>query len=262
MSYFSMQISNMNYKLYNGDCLAEMNHIYDHSVDMILCDLPYGTTHCAWDILIPFNQLWAQYSRIAKKNAAIVLFGSEPFSSYLRLSNIKDYRYDLVWEKESITNFMQVKRRFGKTIEMISIFYKEQPVYNPQMVVHTGKPSSNKPKIKSNQSLTTVDSENFQIKPYIDNGLRYPRDVLRFNRVPKTKTVHPTQKPVELLEFLIKSFTNRGDFVLDNCMGSGSTGVACMNTHRNFIGIELDEQYFSIAEQRIRESMELNNESN
>lgn len=252
----------MSYYLYKGDCLVEMNNIEDHSIDMILCDLPYSCTHCEWDSLIPFDKLWERYNRLAKKNAAIVLFGNEPFSSYLRLSNIKDYRYDLVWEKESITNFMQVKRRFGKSTEMISIFYKAQPVYNPQMVVHNGKPVSSKPAIKSNKSLTTVDSKYFHITPYVDNGLRYPRDVLRFNRVAKTKTVHPTQKPVELLEYLIKSFTNEGMTVLDNCMGSGSTGVACINTNRNFIGIELDDNYFKIASDRLREAMELKNESN
>jgi site-specific DNA-methyltransferase (adenine-specific) len=252
----------MNCTLYKGDCLVEMNNIQDHSADLILCDLPYGSTHCTWDIVIPFDQLWEQYNRIAKKNAAIVLFGNEPFSSYLRLSNIKNYRYDLVWEKESITNFMQVKRRFGKSTEMISVFYKAQPTYNPQMVVYTGKPANNKPAVKSNQSLTTVDSKGFHIKPYVDNGLRYPRDVLRFNRVPKTQTLHPTQKPVELLEYLIKSFTNEDMTVLDNCMGSGSTGVACINTNRNFIGIELDDNYFKIADNRLKEAMELNNESN
>lgn len=252
----------MNYTLHRGDCLIEMNNIEDHSIDMILCDLPYSCTHCEWDSLIPFDKLWVHYNRVAKKNAAIVLFGNEPFSSYLRLSNIKDYRYDLVWEKESITNFMQVKRRFGKSTEMISIFYKEQPVYNPQMVTHTGKKASSKPAIKSNRSLTTVDNEDFHITPYVDSGLRYPRDVLRFNRVPKTKTVHPTQKPVELLEYLIKSFTDEGMTVLDNCMGSGSAGVACINTNRNFIGIELNDSYFQIADNRLREAAELRNESN
>lgn len=244
----------MNYSLYKDDCLSVMNNIEDHSVDMILSDLPYSCTHCSWDVAIPLDKLWEQYSRIAKKSAAIVLFGNEPFSSHLRLSNIKDYRYDLVWEKESITNFMQVKRRFGKSTEMISIFYKAQPTYNPQMVVYTGKPVGNKLSNKSNQSQTTVDSKDFHIKPYIDNGLRYPRDVLRFNRVPKTQTVHPTQKPVPLLEYLIKTFTNEGDCVLDNCMGSGSTGVACVNTNRNFIGIEKDLNYYIIASDRIREA--------
>ncbi len=250
------------YSVYQGDCLELMNSIQDHSIDMILCDLPYSCTHCEWDSLIPFDKLWEQYNRIAKKNAAIVLFGNEPFSSNLRLSNIKDYRYDLVWEKESITNFMQVKRRFGKSTEMISVFYKAQPTYNPQMVVYTGKPANNKPAIKSNQSLTTVDSKGFHIKPYVDNGLRYPRDVLRFNRVPKTQTVHPTQKPIPLLEYLIKTFTDEGDCVLDNCMGSGSTGVACINTGRRFIGIELDDKYFQIAYNRITEALELKHESN
>lgn len=250
-----------NYTLYKGDCLTEMSNIQDHSVDMILTDLPYSCTHCSWDVTIQLDKLWKQYNRIAKDNAAIILFGNEPFSSYLRLSNIKNYRYDLVWEKESITNFMQVKRRFGKSTEMISIFYKAQPTYNPQMVVYNGKPANNKPAIKSNQSLTTVDSKDFHVKPYVDNGLRYPRDVLRFNRVPKTQTVHPTQKPVQLLEYLIKTFTNENNTVLDSCMGSGSTGVACMNLNRKFIGIELDDNYFTIANNRIKESSELKHES-
>ena len=144
---------------------------------------------------------------------------------------------------------------------MISIFYKAQPTYNPQMVAYTGKPANNKPAIKSNQSLTTVDNKNFHIKPYIDNGLRYPRDVLRFNRVPKTQTVHPTQKPVSLLEYLIKTFTNESDTVFDSCMGSGSTGVACINLNRKFIGIELDDNYFTIANNRIKEALELKHES-
>lgn len=243
-----------NYNLYRGDCLEVMKQIADKSIDCILCDLPYGSTHCTWDILIPFDKLWDQYDRIAKKNAAIVLFGTEPFSSYLRLSNIKNYRYDLIWEKESITNFMQVKRRFGKSTELISIFYKSQPTYNPQMVHYAGKPVIVKPSDKSNQSLTTVDSKDFRVKPYEDTGLRYPRDILRFNRVSKYSTLHPTQKPVPLLEYLIKSFTNEGDLVLDNCMGSGSTGVACINTNRNFIGIELDSNYYHIASDRIREA--------
>ena len=250
-----------NYTLYKGDCLTEMSNVKDHSVDMILTDLPYSCTHCSWDVAIPLDKLWEQYNRITKDNAAIILFGNEPFSSHLRLSNLKNYRYDLVWEKESITNFMQVKRRFGKSTEMISIFYKAQPTYNPQMVAYTGKPANNKPAIKSNQSLTTVDNKNFHIKPYIDNGLRYPRDVLRFNRVPKTQTVHPTQKPVSLLEYLIKTFTNESDTVFDSCMGSGSTGVACINLNRKFIGIELDDNYFTIANKRIKEALELKHES-
>lgn len=239
------------YTLYHGDCLDIMQQIPENSVDCVICDLPYGTTHCLWDSIIPFDKLWNSYNRICKKNAAICLFGTEPFSSYLRLSNIKNYKYDLIWEKESITNFMQVKRRFGKSTENIILFYKEQCLYNPQMVEYSGKRISNKPKNKSNQSLTTVDNKDFKINPYQDNGQRYPKDILRFNRVKKCSTLHPTQKPVELLEYLIKTYTNEGMTVLDNCMGSGSTGIACLNTNRYFIGIEKDGNYFNVAKQRI-----------
>lgn len=239
------------YSLFHGDCLEIMQSIKDNSIDLVLCDLPYGKTACSWDIIIPFDKLWTCYGRIAKRNAAIVLFGNEPFSSFLRLSNIKDYKYDLVWEKESITNFMQVKRRFGKSTEMISVFYKVQPTYNPQMTIYTGKPIHNKPAIKSNKSITTVDTKDFHITPYEDTGFRYPRDVLRFSRVSKNQTLHPTQKPVSLLEYLIKTYSNENDVVLDNCMGSGSTGIACLNTNRKFIDIELDDNYFHVAKQRI-----------
>jgi site-specific DNA-methyltransferase (adenine-specific) len=235
--------------LYKGDCLIEMNKIADKSIDMILCDLPYGTTACSWDVVIPFDKLWEQYNRIIKDNGAILLFGTEPFSSALRLSNLRTYKYDLYWKKEKPTNFLQLKKRFGKVTENICVFYKKQCTYNP-IKIKTDKYVSNKPKIKDNDSI--VSAKGFKnIKPYVDDGTRYPNDILEFNRVPLGKTVHPTQKPTNLLEFLIKSFTNENETVLDNCMGSGSTGVACINTNRNFIGIEQDDNYFEIAKQRI-----------
>ena len=235
--------------LYNGDCLEVMKQIPDNSVDCILCDLPYGTTSCKWDIIIPFDKLWDHYKRIRKDNTPIILFGTEPFSSRLRLSNIKEYKYDLYWVKEKPTNFLQLKKRFGKLTENICIFYKSQPTYNPQkyLVDYTVK---NNPKQKSNSSVTSaIGFKN--IKPYSDDGTRYPGDLLYFNRVRLGKSLHPTQKPVDLLEYLIKSFTNECMTVLDNCMGSGSTGVACKNLNRNFIGIELDENYFNIAKNRL-----------
>ena len=244
-------------QLYNGDCLDIMKSIPDSSVDMVLCDLPYGTTKCSWDVVIPFDGLWAEYDRITKDNCAILLFGQEPFSSYLRLSKIDIYQYDLVWEKESFTNFMQVKRRFGKATERISVFYRKQPTFNPQMYKYNGKPVSNKYSEKSKRfkSKVCADSNgNLQLFEYKDNGMRYPKDVLRFNRVKKSEVIHPTQKPVELCEYLIKTFTNEGDVVLDNCMGSGTTGVACKNLNRNFIGIEKDSKYFEIAKKRIEEA--------
>lgn len=243
-------------KLFNDDCLNAMKSIADNSVDMVLCDLPYGTTKCPWDVVIPFEDLWKEYNRVCKPNAAIVLFGQEPFSSMLRMSNLKDYKYDLYWEKEAPTNVLQLKKRFGKNIETISVFYKKQCTYNPQKYKHEGKLVKNTVKGKFGK----LSSDN-QIKPieYIDDGTRYPKQVLRFNRVDKHHIVHPTQKPVELLEYLIKSFTNEGDTVLDNCMGSGSTGVACKNLNREFIGIEKELTYFEIAKERIDGSCNLFN---
>lgn len=242
-------------KIYNKDCLIGMKRIKDKSIDCIICDLPYGTTSCAWDVVIPFDKLWEQYNRIIKDNGAIILFGQEPFSSYLRISNIKMYKYDLVWEKESFTNFMQVKRRFGKTTECISIFYKKQPTYNPQMYKHEGKLVTNKYSERSKhfKSVTAANSNgNLSLYEYQDNGTRYPRDVLRFKRVNKHNILHPTQKPVELIEYLIKSFTNEGDLILDNCIGSGTTAVAALNTGRHFIGFETNKEYYNLAKCRIK----------
>ena len=238
-------------KLYRGDCLKVFKKIKRHSIDMILCDLPYGTTKCSWDSIIPFENLWKEYKRVCKENAAIVLFGQEPFSSMLRISNLSDYKYDLYWEKEAPTNILQLKKRFGKNVETISVFYEKQCTYNPQKYKHEGKPVVNNVKGKFGK----LSSDN-QIKPnnYIDDGTRYPKQVLKFNRVDKHHIVHPTQKPVELLEMLIKSFTNEGDIVLDNCMGSGSTGVACQNLKRKFIGIEKDKKYFKTAVNRLNGS--------
>lgn len=235
-------------QLYIGDCLEVMKDIPAHSIDMVLCDLPYGTTACKWDVLIPFDRLWEQYKRIIKDNGAILLFGTEPFSSAVRLSNLDWYKYDLVWQKEKPVNFFQLKRRFGKTTENIMVFYKKQPTYNPQMELSNKPRVTNKPKGKHKSIITGVNKE---VLPYNDTGYRYPCDVLKFNREKLGSTIHDTQKPVKLLEYLIKTFSDEGDVVLDNCMGSGSTGVACINTDRNFIGIEKDETYFKIAQERV-----------
>lgn len=237
-------------KLKYGECISEMSKLPDKSIDMVLCDLPYGTTHCSWDIVIPFDKLWNEYNRLCKDNAAVVLFGQEPFSSMLRLSNLKDFKYDIYWEKERLTNINQVKRRVGKTIETISIFYKKQCVYNPQMLKYDGPKRSNKVKNGKLGGLTDISEK--QVKEYVDTGYRYPTQVWRFKRDCLTSNLHPTQKPIELLENLIKTFSNEEDLVLDNCMGSGSTGVACLKTNRNFIGIEKDENYFKIAEDRLK----------
>ena len=238
-----------NIQIRQGDCLELMKEIQDNSIDMILCDLPYGTTACKWDDVIPFDKLWEQYERITKDNGAIVLFGQEPFSSLLRISNLKTYKYDWYWEKERLTNISQVKRRAGKTVETISVFYKKQPTYNPQMSIYTGPKRTNK--VKNGKLGILTDNQNKKVYEYKDNGLRYPTQILKFKRDCLTCNLHPTQKPVALLEYLIKTYTNEKETVLDNCMGSGSTGVACINTNRNFIGFELDEHYFNIAKERL-----------
>lgn len=239
----------MKIDLKHGDCLNVMQDISDNSVDCIICDLPYGTTACSWDIIIPFDELWAEYKRIAKPNAAVILFGQEPFSSLLRVSNLSDYRYDIYWEKERLTNINQVKRRVGKTVETISVFYKNQCTYNPQMIPYVGKPRSNK--VKNGKLGKLSDCNEKPVLEYHDNGLRYPTQVWKFKRDCLTSNLHPTQKPLALIEELIKTYSNEDDTVLDNCMGSGTTGVACKNLNRNFIGIEKDENYFDIAKKRI-----------
>lgn len=238
-----------NIKLLQGDCLELMKDIPDKSIDMVLCDLPYGTTSCQWDIIIPFEKLWEQYHRVCKTNASIILFGQEPFSSYLRISNIKEYRYDWYWQKERLTNIAQVKKRAGKTVETISVFYKKQPTYNPQMIKYNGKPRTNK--VKNGTLGTLIDAQTKKVIEYKDNGLRYPTQILKFQRDCLSCNLHPTQKPVALLEYLIKTYTNENETVLDNCMGSGSTGIACLNSNRNFIGIELDKSYYDVAVKRI-----------
>lgn len=233
-------------ELLHGDCLELMKNIPAGSVDLILCDLPYGATACKWDTVIPFEPLWEQYKRIIKDNGAIVLFGSEPFSTKLRHSNLKMYRYDWIWEKEQGANFMLCKYQPYKVHEIISVFSKSAHIYNPQMT--HGKPYISG---KGTSGDITGNVAKIQTK---NKGTRYPRSVQRFNTEKSKGSYHPTQKPVPLLEYLIKTYTNEGDTGLDNCMGSGSTGVACVNTGRSFIGMELDENYFNIAKNRIEEA--------
>ena len=191
-------------KIYNEDCLIGMQKIDDNSIDCIICDLPYGTTKCAWDIIIPFDKLWEQYNRIIKDNGAIILFGQEPFSSLLRISNLKDYRYDIYWQKERLTNIMQVKRRVGKDVETISIFYKNQCTYNPQMIKYDGPKRGNK--VKNGKLGKLVDDNNDKkVFEYNDTGFRYPTQVWKFKRDILTSNIHPTQKPIKLYEELIKN---------------------------------------------------------
>ena len=237
-------------KIYNEDCLMGMQKIDDKSIDCIICDLPYGTTKCSWDIIIPFDKLWEQYNRIIKDNGAIILFGQEPFSSLLRASNLKDYRYDIYWQKERLTNIMQVKRRVGKDIETISIFYKNQCTYNPQMVKYDGPKRGNK--VKNGKLGKLVDDNNDKkVFEYNDTGFRYPTQVWKFKRDILTSNIHPTQKPIALYEELIKTYSNPGDLLLDNCSGSGTIAIAALNTGRHFIGFETNENYYNESLKRI-----------
>lgn len=237
-------------KIYNADCLTGMQKIDDKSVDCIICDLPYGTTKCSWDIIIPFDKLWEQYNRIIKDNGAIILFGQEPFSSLLRISNLKDYRYDIYWQKERLTNIMQVKRRVGKDVETISIFYKNQCTYNPQMIKYDGPKRGNK--VKNGKLGKLVDDNNDKkVFEYNDTGFRYPTQVWKFKRDILTSNIHPTQKPIALYEELIKTYSNPDDLILDNCSGSGTIAIASLNTGRHFIGFETDEKYYNESLKRI-----------
>lgn len=236
-------------KLLRGDCLELMRNIPDKSVDMILCDLPYGTTRCKWDTVISFKPLWEQYMRIIKDNRAICLFAQEPFASELRHSNLKLYKYDWIWRKPQGVNFLSAKNQPLKDYEIICVFGKKKLLYNPQMT--TGKPY-----ISGNGNVGEVYGGRSKVIT-VNKGTRYPKSVQEFNMVSNRDRLHPTQKPVALLEYLIKTYTNEGDVVLDNCMGSGSTGVACVNTGRDFIGIELDKKYFDVACSRINETEKL-----
>lgn len=250
-------------QLISGDCLEVMPSIESQSIDMILCDLPYGTTRCKWDTIIPFESLWEQYLRIIKPNGAIVLTGTEPFSSYLRLSCLKWYRYDWYWQKDKGANFLFGNRMPLKTIETISVFYQKQPVYNPQKEInprgtqkkHLGK---NPAKITENMKAVLGESwketemdpnQTYSGKTYEPDKL-LPRQLIYFAKEQRGK-VHPTQKPVALFEYLIRTYTNEGDIVLDNCAGSGTTGVACIATNRKFILIEKDPKYCELIAERL-----------
>ena len=230
--------------LRHGDCLEIMKNIPDGSVDMIICDLPYGTTACKWDSIIPFEELWKGYRRIIKDDGAIILFGSEPFTSILICSQISLFRYDLIWDKQKGCDFLNANRKPLKSHENILVFYKKSPTYNKQYWYSTPYK-----KINGNKKRSSVYHDSHDVDTESTDGKRNPLSILSFPR--DGNRVHPTQKPVALLEYLIKTYTNEGETVLDNCMGSGSTGVACVNTNRRFIGIELDDKYFEIAKQRI-----------
>lgn len=241
--------------LKHGDCIDLMKDIPDGSIDMILCDLPYGTTDCKWDSVIPFEPLWMQYKRIAKVNGAIVLFSAQPFTTKLIYSNLKNFKYCWYWKKNNATGFCFAKYQPMRNIEDICVFYRKMPTYNPQGLKRIENPKVLKKNIKGD-SIYKADTLSKEFKSLFTN---YPKNVLEFaNEATSNRNrFHPTQKPVALLEYLVKTYTNLGDTVLDNCMGSGSTGVACMNTGRNFIGMELNEKYFDIAKRRIEKAVQL-----
>ncbi len=239
---------NQPFELFHGDCLDRMSEIESGTVDLILCDLPYGTTCCAWDVVIPFDQLWRQYERVIKDNGAIVLFAAQPFAAVLATSNLKLFRYEIIWEKSSATGFLNAKKQPLRAHENILVFYKSQPTYNPQKTFgHERKVAKRK----------DIGSEHYgkqlKVQPY-DSTERYPRSVQVFSSDKQKSNFHPTQKPVALCEYLIRTYTNEGETVLDNTMGSGTTGVASINTGRKFIGIEKADDYFIVAENRLAEA--------
>lgn len=259
------------YEIYNGDCLEIMDKLIKEGIvfDAIITDPPYGTTACKWDSVIPFDEMWERLNKLIKPNGAIVLFGSEPFSSNLRMSNIKNYKYDWKWDKVTGTGHLVAKHRPMQRIEDIMIFSKNKHIYNPQMEELTEEEYKkklaklSKKTYKSNSELTHSHMELSSSDRNTDNyNKKYPSNVLVYSKYIKECNnkvrVHPTQKPVDLMEYLIKTYTNENDIVLDFTCGSGSTGVACMNTNRRFIGIELDKKYFEIGKKRIEDVYENN----
>lgn len=236
-------------KLIHGDCIEIMKKIPDNKIDMILCDLPYGQTkRNKWDVVIPFEKLWEQYKRITKENAAIILFGNGMFTADLMESNRDMWKYNLIWEKTQPTGFQNANRMPMRNHEDICVFYKKQPTYNPQKTKgHVRKVSTAKHKRNSKQSTNYNKIKNHTY----DSTERFPKSVWLYPKDVQKCSLHPTQKPVALLENIIQTYSNENDLLLDNCMGSGSTGVACIKTNRNFIGIEITEEYFNIAQERI-----------
>jgi site-specific DNA-methyltransferase (adenine-specific) len=242
------------YQLYNGDCLEVMKGIPDKSVDMILCDLPYQRTQNKWDVIIPFDKLWEQYNRVIKDNGCIALFADGMFMADLMTSNKKMWKYNLVWDKVLTSGFLNANRMPLRSHEEICIFYKKQPTYNPQKTVGAQNHSKGSPKECVNN--------NYGKFGFVDNkdslgDMKHPTSIIRVSKPHPSVGVHPTQKPTELLRWLIETYTNPNDLILDNCMGSGSTGVACVETNRGFIGIELNTEYFNVAKERIDSAMGL-----
>jgi len=232
--------------IYNEDCLEGMKRLPNKSIDMILCDLPYGTTANKWDVIIPFDKLWLQYERLIKDNGAIVLTASQPFTTEVIASNKKLFRYELIWEKDNATGFLAAHIKPMKIHENILVFYKSIPIYNPQM-----RDGFTPYKAKNGMGSTNYRPQKEVVTE--SDGKRYPISVLKFKR--DKEKIHPTQKPTALFEYLIKTFTNKDDIVLDNCMGSGTTAVACLNTERQFIGFETNKEYFEKSLERLKNNV-------
>lgn len=233
----------------HGDCIDVMRAMDDACVDMICCDLPYGTTACKWDTVIPFAPLWEQYKRVIKPNGAIVLTAAQPFTSALVMSNPKWFRYSLVWDKVGTTGFLNAKKMPLRRHEDICVFYASQPTYQPLME-ERGMPRAKGGKRACKGAYRPANDH------VTVNNLYHPTSVIQISNASKVGLVHPTQKPVALIEYLIRTYTNEGDTVLDNTMGSGTCGVACINTGRRFVGIEKDAGYFNIAADRISAARE------
>lgn len=247
---FSQYCGMYDINLIHGDCLEYFHLIEDKSVDMILCDLPYGTTSCKWDTVIPFEPLWKEYERLIKPNGAIVLTASQPFTSALVMSNLKLFKYEWIWVKDKPNNFATANKIPMKYHENILVFYKRQPLYNKQLEKRDGGGK----RYKYAVNYENQQSEHLTLKngtKYFDIETKNPSTVQKFSTGRRQDLIHPTQKPVTLIEYLIKTYTNKGDFVLDNCMGSGTTGVACLNTGRKFLGIEIEGEYYDKAVERI-----------
>lgn len=238
-------------QLLKGDCLELMSDIPNNSIDMILCDLPYGTTACKWDTIIPFNELWNSYNRVIKDNGAIVLFSAQPFTTKLISSNLKHFRYCWYWKKNYLIGHTYARYQPMRCIEDICVFYKRRPTYNPQGIIKLDKPKIKHRRACKGDLTVSLDRKEATTFSYYTN---YPKHILEFPSDCKNnkRRLHPTQKPVKLLEYLINTYTTEGETVLDNCMGSGSTGVACINTEREFIGMESDNHYFNVAKNRIK----------
>ena len=243
---------NIMIQLIKGDCLVEMQNIPDKSIDCIICDLPYGTTACKWDVIIPFDLLWAQYKRVIKDNGAIVLFGSQPFTSSLVMSNPKMFKYDIAWIKERPSNPALANKRPLNYKEDILIFYKNQPTFNPQKTKREEKNKRNNKNEKFSTESSAKMSDSFRKTGL--NDLCFPKNYLKVN---VERGLHPTQKPQELIKTLIRTFSNENEVILDNCLGSGTTAIAAINTNRKYIGFEMDKTYFDIAQKRIQNAQTL-----